>query len=264
MSGTDHLAQADQAMREGRMDAAVKLYLDAADSGVPEARRKAGELMFAGGDETAEAILREALAEGDAEAVDALSELLEVTGRPDAAVDLLIERHRLGETQWALPIANLLADALDEPEAAERWYVSALEAGDPDAPNDFAAFLQDFDRAAEAEALLRPAAEAGDEFAMANLGRLLLNGDAVDDGIAWLTRAVEAGQEDALVDLGDAELDAGRIDAAREHIRRALDSGIDGSRLLYAHLLDREGADKSEVEAAYRAAVEAGDVEIEG
>ncbi|MGW9206583.1 hypothetical protein ACWGR4_06310 [Embleya sp. NPDC055664] len=264
MSGTNHLAQADQAVREGRMDVAVKLYLEAADAGAPEARRKAGELMFAGGDETAEAVLRRALAEGDAEAVDALSELLEVTGRAEAAVDLLIDRHRMGETRWALPIANLLADALDEPEAAERWYVSAIESGDPDAPNDFAAFLQDFDRAAEAEALLRPAAEAGDEFAMANLGRLLLNGDAVDDGIAWLTRAVEAGQEDALVDLGDAELDAGRTEAAREHIRRALDADLAGSRLLYAHLLDREGAATSEVEAAYRAAVEAGDVEVDG
>ncbi|MYW06481.1 hypothetical protein [Streptomyces sp. SID3343] len=263
MPGTNHLAQAEQAVREGRMDAAVKLYLDAAEAGAPEARRKAGELMFAGGDEVAEAVLRQALAEGDAQAADALSELLEVTGRPDAAVDLLTERHRLGENQWALPIANLLADALDEPEAAERWYVAAIEHGDPDAPNDYAAFLQDFDRVTEAEALLRPAAEGGDEFAMANLGRLLLNGDAIEDGIHWLTRAVEAGEEDALVDLADAELDAGRNDAARRHIERALDADIDGSRLLYAHLLDREGADKSEVEAAYLAAVEAGDVEVE-
>ncbi|WP_406279520.1 hypothetical protein [Embleya sp. NBC_00896] len=263
MPGTNHLAQADQAVREGRMDAAVKLYLEAADAGAPEARRKAGELMFAGGDENAEAVLRQALAEGDTEAVDALSELLEVTGRADAAVELLTERHLQGETHWALAIANLLADALDEPEAAERWYAAAVEAGDPDAPNDFAAFLQDFDRDAEAEALLRPAAESGDEFAMANLGRLLLNGDAIDEGIAWLTHAVEAGQEDALVDLGDAELDAGHMGAAREHIRRAMDSGIDGSRLLYAHLLDREGADRDEIEAAYRVAVEAGDVEVE-
>lgn len=261
MPGTNDLAQADRAVSEGRLDVAITLYLEAADAGVPEARRKAGELMFAGGDDAAEAILRQALDDGDGQAAEALSELYEVTGRAEAAVELLTRRHMLGEEQWALPIANLLHDALDEPEAAERWYASAVASGDPDAANDFAAFLQDYERDDEAEALLRPAAEGGDEFAMANLGRLLLNGDALDDGIQWLTRAVEAGQLDALVDLADAELDADRVTSAREHILRAIDADLDGARLLYAHLLDREGADRAEIEKAYRAAVEAGDVD---
>jgi Tfp pilus assembly protein PilF len=254
----DLLDEVETLVEDGRMDEAVEICREAVAAGIPGSVNRLGELLLDVGEETeAETYLRRALDEGDKDAYDALSALLVVTGRAAEAAQMLEERYHSGGTHWALKLADILGAELDDRIGAERWYKTALEDGNPDAPNDYGTFLLESGRTDEGLALLRRGIEEGDPMAMANLGRHLTEKGNAPDGITWMRQAVGEGYLPVLGDLAQAEIDEGLFEEARVHVTEALAEDLPDVNLVYANYLD--AIEDPAAEAAYQAAMSQGD-----
>ncbi|MGW6496636.1 tetratricopeptide repeat protein [Nonomuraea angiospora] len=245
MSVDDLLARADRLAEEDDLEAAAALYAEAARQGAPGAATRHGEMLFhLGQDEAAESVLREALAKGEPDALDWLSDLFVETGRGAEAALLQEQADR------ALRAATIWADAVGDRERAEAWYRKAVERGERGALNDFGSFLSEDDsRREEAEQLFRRAAEQGDALAFSNLGGMELDRGDPEAAAAWLRRGLELGDQTgstALLKLAAAEEQMGDTEAARALYDRAVTDGVPNAHVTRARFL----ADQGETEAA--------------
>ncbi|MEO3795232.1 tetratricopeptide repeat protein [Nonomuraea sp. B10E15] len=258
MNGNDLLARAEQLAEAEDYQGAAAVYAEAARQGVPGAAIAYSEILIHLEDyATAEPVLREALAAGEAEARDWLADLLVQTGRAVEAAQLM--EQAVGHEVAALRAATIWADAVGDRERAEEWYRKAVERGEPGALNDFGTFLSEDDsRQDEAEHLFRQAAEQGDALAFGNLGSLELDRGAPEAAVAWLRRSLEAEDQTgstALLKLATAEAQLGNDDAARELYDRAVTERLAGAHVERATFLVERGEDEA-AEADFRAAVE--------
>jgi Tfp pilus assembly protein PilF len=261
VSADDLLARAERLAEAEDYAAAAALYAEAARRGIPGAATGHGEMLFhLGEDEAAEAVLREALAKGEEEARDWLSDLLVQTDRAVAAATLMEQAD--GHPLQALRAATIWADAVGDRERAEHWYRIAIDRGEPGALNDFGSFLSEDDsRQEEAELLFRRAAEEGDALAFSNLGGMELDRGDPEAAAAWLRQGLEVqGQSGstALLKLAAAEEQMGNTEAARLLYDRAAAEKVEGAQAARARFLADSGEDDA-AEAGFQAALAAGE-----
>ncbi|WP_246090658.1 tetratricopeptide repeat protein [Nonomuraea deserti] len=257
VGGDDLLSRAEQLAEAENYQEAAALYAEAAAQGMPGAATAYGAMLFYLDEgEAAERVLREALARGEEEARDWLSDLLVETGRAAEAAQLM--EQAIGHEVGALRAATIWADAVGDRERAEEWYRKAVERGEPGALNDFGTFLSDDDsRQDEAEQLFRQAAEQGDALALSNLGSVELDRGAPEAAVDWLRRSLEAADRTgstALLKLAAAEAQMGNNDAARELYDRAVDEGLADAHVERAVFLMGKGEDEA-AETDFQAAV---------
>ena len=103
----------------------------------------------------------------------ALAHLLRTTGRLEEAREVLETGAAKGEVESWLPLGNLYADELGDPDAAGAAYRSGIAAGDDHSHHDLARLLVDRGDLDGAEFHLRLGAAGGDALAAAALRRLL-------------------------------------------------------------------------------------------
>ncbi|MGW0802299.1 tetratricopeptide repeat protein [Nonomuraea sp. NPDC002799] len=261
MSADDLIAEADRLAEAEDYEAAAALFAEAAGQGVPGAATRHGEMLFlAGDDDAAEPVLRDALAKGEKDARDRLSDLLVETDRATEAAELMEQAgdHPVG----ALRAATIWADAVGDRERAEQWYRKAVERGEAGALNDFGSFLsEDGSRQEEAERLFLQAADQGDALAFSNLGGMELDRGDPEAAAAWLRQGLELEDQTdstALLKLADAEERMGNIEAARALYDRAVVDGLADAHVARAGLLVASG-DAEAAEADFQAAVAGGE-----
>ncbi|GAA0925124.1 tetratricopeptide repeat protein [Nonomuraea longicatena] len=255
MGVDDLLARADRLVEEDDVEGAAALYAEAAQQGTPGAATRHGEMLFhLGRDDVAESVLRAALAKGEPDALDWLSDLLVETGRGAEAALLQEQADR------ALRAATIWADAAGDRGRAEAWYRKAVERGEPGALNDFGSFLSEDDsRREEAEALLRQAAEQGDALAFSNLGGMALDHGDPEAAAAWLRQGLELADQTgstALLKLAVAEERTGNTEAARALYDRAVADGVTDAHVTRARFLADQG---EPAEADFLAGLEKGE-----
>lgn len=102
-----------------------------------------------------------------------LAGLLRSTGRFEEARATLQRGAQLGEMESWLPLGNLYADELEDPESAEVAYRSGLAAGDTNCHHNLGLLLRQRGDEAGAEQQLRLGAAAGDALAARALRELL-------------------------------------------------------------------------------------------
>lgn len=143
MTLVEHLAHAGSALADAI--AACWLYDTTLDPGL-EARLRTGADLHPG-------------ARAD------LADILRRSGRVDDAVAVLQRGVELGEAESFMPLGNIYADVLDDPNMAETIYRRGIGAGDIHCHHNLATLLEDQDRTDEARLHYRIAAEAGDALA---------------------------------------------------------------------------------------------------
>ncbi len=124
---------------------------------------------------TADATLEPALRSGAElypSARASLGELLRKTDRLPEAIDVLRKGLEAGESASAIPLGNIYADELFDPQAAAEAYRRGIELGDAYSHHNLAGLLEHEDRLDEAINHYRMAAAEGDELAARALQRL--------------------------------------------------------------------------------------------
>ncbi|MFE2532396.1 tetratricopeptide repeat protein [Streptomyces sp. NPDC059371] len=256
MAEDDFEALAERLLAAGDPGAALTLYLKAWAGPDDEVAEKILDLVHEWGDIDAALGLISAAAEaGNSGAYEALADLLIQLDRPEEAVSALAQAAR-GGRDVALWTASVLADEVGDRARAETYYKQALAEGNPQALNDYGAFLsEDDERLDEAADLLGRAIGQGDTMAAGNLGRLLADQEEYAEAVSWLRKALDAGQRSVLVVLGEAENALGDMEAAGAHLRAALAEEISGAHFAYAlHLADN--GSHQEAVGHYEAAAE--------
>ncbi|MEU9831570.1 tetratricopeptide repeat protein [Streptosporangium sp. NPDC048047] len=263
MSADERLDRANRLAALGLHEEAAELYEQAVRERVPGAAVRYGRMLFLEDDHpAAERVLRAALADGDTDAYDWLSDTLVATGRPEEAARLMETAAGQGIPGSALRAATIWADAVGDRPRAEEWYRKAVERDEPGAVNDYGVFLsEDDDRQEEAERLFRRAAEEGDTLAFGNLGGMELDRGDPEAAIDWLRQGLAAGSEpgsSAMLHLAVAEEQLGRFDDARAHFDRAVKAGVPDALVKRAQFLADHGAaeERAAAEADFRAAID--------
>lgn len=256
MAEINLVSQAEQRLAAGDPAAALSLYLQVWNRPDDEVADRIDDLVLAWGDTgTALEIMETAATGGNAGAYEAMSALLVELDRPEEALTALRKAADRGR-DVTLRIASVLADELGDRERAETYYRQALTDDDPQALNDYGAFLsEDDDRLDEAADLLRRAIRQGDDMAAGNLGRLLVDEEKYEEALPWLRQALANGYRSVLPVLGEAEHALGDTEAAGVHLREAVAERIPESHFPYALYLADTGSPREAI-AHYEAAAE--------
>lgn len=206
------------------------------------------------------ALLRRALASGEPSAPVMLAHAHLARGERRDAADLLLPAVMArGETEHAGLLGETLA-AIGDHDSAEAAFMVGLDAGDPDAINDYGVFLRGRGRTQEALYVLDRAVRLGDELAPLNLVALHL--EELDDPVSATELAEELLDEArpaTLLALADCRLAAGRVDEAAELYRRAAEQGAPCGHVYYGWFLREHRGDHDGAEEHLRRAHEAGE-----
>ena len=157
------------------------------------------------------------------------------------------------------------AQARDELDEAERWYLRAAKLGNSRAMSNLGTIAELRDDYNTAHTWYGRAADAGLTLAMTNLGSLLLKTGHVYEARAQYQRAADAGDPAGFRKQAALEWEHGNAQQALTLLQRALQAGDATSARLLGMLLrtlpEDAGVTQDEIESLYRLAVEMGDTE---
>ncbi|GAA4890674.1 hypothetical protein GCM10023203_50220 [Actinomycetospora straminea] len=206
------------------------------------------------------AVLRRALACGEPSAHGLLANAhLDHGNRREAAEVLMPVVMSRGRTDLAGLLGETLA-AVGDHERAEAAFLVGLDAGDPEATNDYGVFLRERGRTQEALYVLDRAVRLGDELAGLNLVALHL--EELDDPLTAAEIAEDLhdeGRPATLVALADCRLAEGRVPEAAELYRRAAELGAPCAHIYYGWFLRDRHEDLAGAEEQLRLAHEVGE-----
>ncbi len=199
-------------------------------------------------------VLRDAVAAGEPDAPRLLALTLIEIGDNEQGRDVLVEAVGGGRVELAGLLGDV-ADALGDSELAEASYRKAIEAGDPDALNDFAVFLRGEERYDEAIAVLNQAIAAGDSLAPGNLVSLYFD-DLEDLEIAERLgrQFLDETKPSTYTALANVCALQQRLTEAEELHRKAIELKAPKAHINYAEFLWEERDDEAGAEAELRLA----------
>ena len=199
-------------------------------------------------------ILEQAVAAGEPEAARLLARGYLERGQLVEAHELLAPLVADGRIELAGVLADVLAD-LGLTADAEHAYRLATSGDDGEAMNNYALFLADQDRPAEAVAMFERAIAVGDRAAPANLARTYLH-DLHDIAAAQevAMRHLGADAPTTYCVLAEVYAELGRLDEAEQLLRTAVELGAPQGHIDYASFLCQRRSDATSAEREYRLA----------
>jgi len=201
-------------------------------------------------------VLRAAITAGEPDAPRLLAVTLMETGDKEQARDVLVEAVNGGRADLGGLLGDV-ADDLGDGELAEASYRKAIQAGDPDALNDFAVFLRGEERYDEAIEVLNQAIKAGDSLAPGNLVSLYFDDlEEVDTAERLGRQFLDENKPTTYTALANVCALQGKLDEADELHRKAVALGAQEAHINYAEFLWEERDDEAGAERELRLAKE--------